>query len=480
MRVKKPQSKRKSTKLREGIKKKAAAHERKQKKLSKTDPTWKSRHKKDIGIPNSFPYKAQLLEEIEAKKLAAKSGKGKNQVALNNVDMEMGDDDDYSDDEMDVDTSNAQRLSALVASAEAAAAEYEETSGNVEQEFEVQDLAFKSDTSRKQFDKVYKQIVEMSDVIVYVLDARNPEETRSRQVEHAVLSNPEKRLIFVLNKADLIPTEVLKEWTKTLGNIFPTLPLIASHAAPNAKTFDHKALTSTATTNGLLQSLKTYAAASQLKRPMVVGIVGYPNVGKSSIINSLCARHGGRAKVCPVGAQAGVTTVLRKVKVDGKLSVVDSPGIVFPDENGESSVEKQAKLVLLNALPPKLIEDPQTAVSVLLKRLQKNPDQMARLQEYYSLPPIVMHPHSEFVKGFLIEVARNKGRLMKGGIPDFDSAAMAVITDWRDGRISGWSEPKPNTSSADQTAQESKKIVAQWSQEFSLEGLWDGQVDADC
>ena len=70
MKVRKPQSKRKSTRLQKGIEKKISAHNRKQRKLAKRDPTWKSRHPKDPGIPNSFPYKGELLEEIEAKKQA--------------------------------------------------------------------------------------------------------------------------------------------------------------------------------------------------------------------------------------------------------------------------------------------------------------------------------------------------------------------------------------------------------------------------
>ncbi len=69
MRVRKRQSRRTSTKLKEGIKKKASAHRKKEKKMAKKDVTWRSRTKKDPGIPSNFPYKAKILEEIEAKKM---------------------------------------------------------------------------------------------------------------------------------------------------------------------------------------------------------------------------------------------------------------------------------------------------------------------------------------------------------------------------------------------------------------------------
>lgn len=421
------------------------------------------------------------------------------------------------DDDERVEMSNSERLGALLESAQQAAKEYEgmdsEDEEDMEMDEEDEDETFDlgqaieeisqveengKDTSRKAFDKIYKQVVDEADVILYVLDARNPEGTRSKSVERAVLSNTSKRLLFVLNKIDLVPKETLQKWVKHLELSFPTIPLIASNAAPNAHTFNHKQLTAVSTATNLLQSLKKYASASNLKRSISVGVIGYPNVGKSSVVNALLGRHSNNSRACPVGAQAGVTTSIRKVKIDNKLNLIDSPGIVFPSESGKnrSPVDQQARLVLLNALPPKQITDPRPAVSLLLKRLSKNKEQLDYLYAYYDLPPLVTSPHDAFLTSFLVHVCRKKGRLGKGGVPDLLSAATAVINDWRDGRICGWALPplkaKTTTGTLDtdisnniskdsmpssEQSSEQTVIVNQWAKEFSLDGLWDGTFD---
>jgi nuclear GTP-binding protein len=197
-------------------------------------------------------------------------------------------------------------------------------------------------------------------------------------------------------------------------------------------------------------------------------------VGKSSVINALTARHGATGKACPVGAQAGVTTSIRKVKVDNKLNILDSPGIVFPSsEKKRSPVEEQARLVLLNALPPKQIDDPRPAVSLLLKRLGKNEEQNNRLKKYYDMPSMITTPHDSYVSQFLIHVARKMGRLGKAGVPDLTSAAMAVINDWRDGRIAGWAMAPSSQPAQSESSTSQPVIVTEWAKEFSLEGLWD-------
>jgi nuclear GTP-binding protein len=299
-----------------------------------------------------------------------------------------------------------------------------------------------------------------------------------------------KRLILILNKIDLVPPPILKAWLIYLRRYFPTLPLKASNGAPNAHSFDHKQLSVKGTSETLFKALKSYAHTSQLKRAISVGVIGYPNVGKSSVINALTARlNRGHSSACPTGAEAGVTTSLREVKLDSKLKLIDSPGIVFPNtsnnkKSSSSSSKKEsddARLVLLNAVPPKQITDPVPAVNLLLKRLSSTEALFQKMLDMYGIPPL-FPSNGDKTNDFLIQVARKRGRLGKGGVPNIQSAAMTVINDWRDGRIQGWVEPptlpvvgiSTDGSAGDSNiaGADTKEIVSGWAKEFKIEGLW--------
>ncbi|SCU89049.1 LADA_0E13410g1_1 [Lachancea dasiensis] len=519
MKVRKKQSKRTSTRMREGIKKKAAAQHRKERKQAKKDVTWKS-NKKDPGIPASFPYKGKILEAIETRRqqeLEDKEAKRQERLnakrqAVENGEVSMDDDMDAEHDE------GSNGLAALMESAQQAAAEYNNGVGQhapEQQDEEPHDVveydidfyanddddedaevsSSELDKSRKAYDKIFKTVVDASDVVLYVLDARDPEGTRSRKVEEAVLQSQGKRLILILNKIDLVPPFVLEQWMAFLKSSFPTIPLRAAPGATNASSFNKK-LTQSGTASALLESLKTYANNSNFKRSIVVGVIGYPNVGKSSVINALTSRRGGFSKVCPVGNQAGVTTSLREVKIDNKLKILDSPGICFPSETGKKSrKEQEAELALLNALPPKYIVDPYPAILMMVKRLSKSEEMTEAFKKLYELPPIPASDADTFTKHFLIHVARKRGRIGKGGVPNLSSAGISVLNDWRDGKILGWVLPNSSKDTATKAASQVKgatstqlkkteqtAIVNEWSKEFDLDGLFaslDNAIAAD-
>ena len=117
-------------------------------------------------------------------------------------------------------------------------------------------------------------MIDSSDVVIQVLDARDPMGTRCKTVERYMKTEtPHKHLIFVLNKCDLVPTWCAAAWVKHLSKDFPTLAFHASIKNSFGK-------------GSLIQLLRQFSQLHSDRKQISIGFIGYPNVGKSSIINT--------------------------------------------------------------------------------------------------------------------------------------------------------------------------------------------------
>lgn len=150
-----------------------------------------------------------------------------------------------------------------------------------------------------------------SDVVLEVLDARDPQGCRSPRLEGAL--RPQQRLVLVLNKIDLVPRDVVAAWLKHLRAEFPTVAFKACTQQQSRNLKQSRVPAAAAPeevlaggacvgAESLLHILSNYGRCGGAKTSITVGVVGYPNVGKSSLINSLK-----RSRACGVGAMPGVT-----------------------------------------------------------------------------------------------------------------------------------------------------------------------------
>jgi len=218
------------------------------------------------------------------------------------------------------------------------------------------------------------KVVRMSDIVVEIVDARFPE-TRSKRLEDIIWFN-RKRLLVVLNKIDLVPEKPKTEFLTFCSR---------------TKKGKHE----------ILEKLRRMGGGK-------VGVVGFPNTGKSSFINAMVGRHS--ARTSPV---AGFTKGPQYVKFDSRLSFLDTPGVV-------PSKKAKEELALSGIFNPEDI-DPVISFYQLLPRIQ---DSLKK--KFGELPS---GPEQALEK-----IALKLKMLKKGGELDLNRAASYVIFRWQRGK----------------------------------------------
>jgi len=452
---KKGKSKRITLKDKYKIQRRVVETHRKNRKQAKRDAkagiVRHDKKKKDPGIPNSWPFKQELLQNIrqtnermEQRKLEEKERRAK----------------------------GATNLTELVAQANAKQSEFDAKSGMVSNNVDdsIRTMATShGQQSRRAYLRSLKQVIESSDVILQVIDSRDPLGTRIHPaIEAGILSHYDKRMVLVLNKIDLIPKKNVSDWLTYLRRSHPTVALKAgttqsrsneggkSGGVGQAKGESALSTSNAVGVEGLLQLLKNYARASgetkKSKTCISVGIIGYPNVGKSSILNSLK-----RARAVGVSPRPGFTTSLQEVVLDKNIRLIDSPGVVFDDDDTKAG----AGAVLRNGIDPDSIDDPIPAIQELIGRCS-----MESLMMTYNVPMFPQGP--EGCMTFLAMVARGKGRVLKGGIPDKVMAARLVIKDWNKGKIPYYSVPPTDKNDAAATSIGEAKILNKFTETFDI------------
>lgn len=262
------------------------------------------------------------------------------------------------------------------------------------------DWIFAAGQSKRIWNELYK-VIDSADVLLQVLDARDPQGTRCKQVEEFLRKEkPHKHLFFILNKVDLVPVWVTQRWVSKLSAEYPTIAFHASIQHPFGK-------------GALVNLLRQLGKLHMDKKQISVGFIGYPNVGKSSVINTLRSE-----KVCNVAPIAGETKVWQYITLMRRIYLIDCPGVVYP--NGETDTEK----VLKGVVRVELVSNPEDYVDVILQRIRKDYIQKTYgIEEWYS------------TKNFLEQLSKKTGKLLKGGEPDICVVSRMVLNDWQRGKL---------------------------------------------
>ncbi|KAG2460468.1 nucleolar GTP-binding protein 2 [Polypterus senegalus] len=298
---------------------------------------------------------------------------------------------------------------------------------------EAQEDIYKKGQSKRIWGELYK-VLDSSDVVLQVLDARDPMGTRSRSIEtYLKKEKPWKHLIFVLNKCDLVPTWVTKRWVAILSQEYPTLAF-------------HASLTNSFGKGALIQLLRQFGKLHTDKKQISVGFIGYPNVGKSSIINTLRSK-----KVCNVAPIAGETKVWQYITLMRRIFLIDCPGVVYP------SGDTETEIVLKGVVQVEKIKSPEDHIPAVLERAKSEYIRKTYKIDYWDSP-----------QDFLEKLAFRTGKLLKGGEPDLGTVSKMVLNDWQRGRIPYFVkppnaemelEPQPSTNVEQATSDKSVSLI---------------------
>lgn len=274
------------------------------------------------------------------------------------------------------------------------------------------DDLFNKGQSKRIWGEFYK-VVDCSDVILHVIDARNVPGTRCTMIEkHLAKNAPHKHLVFVLNKIDLVPNWVAKRWIGELAQIRPTIAFHASMTHAFGK-------------GALISLLRQFGKLNSDKKQISVGVIGYPNVGKSSVINTLISK-----KSCKVAPIPGETKIWQYITLFRNIYLIDCPGVVV-DAAGDTETDS----VLKGVVRAERLETPEDFIDAIQAAVKRE-----HIAAMYGLPKSGEGTWTTSEE-LLEKIAIKSGRLLKGGEPCLRTAAIMVICDFQRGRLPHYVAP---------------------------------------
>ena len=248
---------------------------------------------------------------------------------------------------------------------------------------------------KKNFWIVVRELISKADIVLEVLDARMPELTRNIKLEDCA-SRMKKPWILVVNKADLVSGTTIQN----IRNQYRALDCI---------------LVSSKMARGIIDLIGVIRSKVKKEKIKVV-IIGYPNTGKSTLINRLS--KGGRAGVSP---ESGFTKGMQLIAGKANLLLIDTPGVVpYEDRN-------EILLGLMSGISPSKLKDPDLVAYEIFDIFKKN--NPLAIKEAYGIDTELE------ADDMLIEFGKKNNLLIKGGLVDEKRAAIKLINDWHSGKI---------------------------------------------
>lgn len=264
-----------------------------------------------------------------------------------------------------------------------------------------------------------KRIIHESDIVLEILDARLVELSRNEEVER-LISEEGRPVIYVVNKSDLVNKERLRQQVQALEDSGKNVVFISTKQRGSVKI--------------LLYTIKKVFAKygkreidedeklkhREAKADIVVGVLGYPNVGKSSIINRLSY-----SKKMKVSKKAGTTHGIHWINATGEIKLIDSPGVIPLGRDDD------VRYGLIGAKGEERLKHPEVVANAVIKFFIKN--NLRVFERHFDIE--ISEEEKEDFCCIIDKIGSKKRYLLKGNRIDENRVCQDIIRDWQEGKL---------------------------------------------
>lgn len=260
------------------------------------------------------------------------------------------------------------------------------------------------------------------DVVVELVDARIPYSSKNPDIDKLAAG---KSRVILLNKADMADPSVTALWKTHYESKGFVVAAIDARVSNGLKTVNDCIMAA------CKEKLERDRRRGILNRPLRAMIVGIPNVGKSTFINSFAGKA-----VAKTGNKPGVTKGRQWIRLNKQVELLDTPGILWPKFE---SAEVGRRIAWIGSVNDQILVSTEMAEQLLVFLMSEYPGTVGAYYGIDEVDDTVKERGAEM----LSRIAVRRGCLRKGGEADLERAANMVTDDFRNVRIGRISLEKP-------------------------------------
>jgi ribosome biogenesis GTPase A len=268
--------------------------------------------------------------------------------------------------------------------------------------------------------RIIAEAMPTQDVVIEVLDARMPHASENPMVTELRGNKP---CVKLLTKSDLADPDVTAAWLEHFQRFETTRSTTTGRVLAIAITTERAADARTK----IADACAALARPTRGRKTARAIILGIPNVGKSTLINTLMQRV-----VAKVGDEPAVTKAVQQVILANGTVLSDNPGILWPKIEDDDDT---MRLAFGGAFPDSAIDYEEVALFGGTILLARNPELLAKRYKLTTMP--------ENSEALILEIGRRRGCLRSGGVIDRHKASDILIHDFRTGALGRISLERP-------------------------------------